>query len=108
MKLNILLFSVLSILFSCGIKGEKYISMEPTLRLEEFFNGSVKLWGMVQDRSGNIVNRFDASIDGRWDGKNGVLDEIFTYYDSVKQDKRVWRITKIDNFHYEGYANDII
>jgi hypothetical protein len=107
-KLTILLFSMLAFLCSCGIKGEKYINMQPTLRLEEFFNGSVKLWGIVQDRSGNIVNRFDATIDGQWNENKGVLDELFTYYDSGKQEKRVWKITKIDDLHYEGTANDII
>lgn len=107
-KLKIILFSVLVLLCSCGIKGDKYTNMQPTLRLEEFFNGPVKLWGMVQDRSGNIVNRFDARIDGQWNGSNGVLDELFTYYDSGKQEKRIWKITKIDDLHYEGTANDII
>ena len=108
MKRKIILFSILALLCSCGIKEEKYTSMQPTLRLEEFFDGSVKLWGIVQDRSGNIVNRFDARIDGKWNGKNGVLDELFTYYDSGKQEKRIWNITIIDDLHYEGTANDII
>jgi hypothetical protein len=108
MKFKIALFSVLILLSACGIKGENYIEMEPPLLLEEFFDGTVKAWGIVQDRSGNIVNRFDVVIEGKWDGNKGVLDELFTYYDTGKTETRIWKITKIDDMQYEGTAGDII
>lgn len=81
--------------------------MKPAFRLEEYFNGPIKAWGIVQDRGGNIVNRFDVDIAGRWEGDRGVLEEVFTYYDGRTQN-RTWEITKIDNRHYQGKAGDII
>jgi len=108
MKLKIILLSMLLFLCSCGIKGENYVDMEPPMLLEEFFNGTVKAWGIVQDRDGNIINRFDVAIKGKWDGKKGVLDELFTYYDTGETETRIWEITKVDDTHYEGTAGDII
>ncbi|MCY4154747.1 MAG: DUF3833 domain-containing protein [Gammaproteobacteria bacterium] len=102
--------SILTFLGACsaGINGDNYLDMQPTFKLEDYFNGPIKVWGIVQDRSGNVVNRFDADMVGRWEGDEGVLDEVFTYYDSGKIQRRKWEITKIDELHYQGKAGDII
>lgn len=107
-RFAIILLGLLSFLHGCGIKGENYTDMQPPFKLEEYFVGTVKAWGIVQDTSGNIVNRFDVVIEGSYDGKTVILDELFTYYDDGRTEKRVWRITKIDDLHYEGTAGDII
>lgn len=96
------------LLSGCAIKGDKYVEKQPTLLLEEFFTGHIKAWGIIQGLSGNVITRFDATIDGRWEGNKGVLDEVFTYYDTGRQDTRVWHITKLDDLHYEGTAGDIL
>ncbi len=102
--------SMLTFLSACsaGIDGANYLQLQPAFKLEDYFNGPIKAWGIVQDRSGNIVNRFDVDLVGRWEGNEGVLDEVFTYYDSGKTQKRKWEITKIDELHYQGKAGDII
>lgn len=101
---------ILTFLSACsgGIKGENYADMKPEFKLEEYFNGPIKAWGIIQDRSGNVVSRFDADLVGTWDGNEGVLDEVFTYYDTGTEQRRVWKITKIDDRNYKGTAGDII
>ena len=110
MIIRVILMSMLTFLSACasGINGENYLEMKPAVRLEEYFNGPIKAWGIVQDRSGNIVNRFDIDIVGRWEGDRGELHEVFTYYDGGKIQNRTWEITRIDDMHYRGKAGDII
>ncbi len=110
-KLGVITVSALTFLNAClntGIKGENYIDMKPEFKLEEYFNGPVKAWGIIQDRKGNVISRFDADLIGTWEGNQGVLEENFRYYDSgVVQDRR-WEITKVDENNYIGSAGDII
>jgi hypothetical protein len=44
---------------------------------------------------------------GHWEGKQGVLDERFTYSDG-KTERRVWRLTKMDDGQYTGTADDVV
>ena len=91
-----------------GIKGGDYLNREPAFVIEEFFQGEIKAWGIVQNRRGKIITRFEADIVGSWDGDNGTLDETFTYLESGENQKRVWKITKLDALSYTGTAGDII
>jgi len=103
------LMGALGFLSSCGgLDGEVYVGMKPEFDLREYFDGPVKAWGFIQDRSGKVVTRFDADIVGSWDGDRGRLDEKFTYYDSGEVQERVWEITKLDGPLYEATAGDII
>ena len=99
---------ILCTLFGCsGIDQEKYANDEPKIDIKEFFNGPIKAWGIVQDRSGNVTARFDVRMVGEWKGDEGTLKEDFTYYDGKKQ-KRTWKIKKLAENKYEGRADDII
>jgi len=92
---------------SAGGKLDHYKEMQPSLALESYFNGPIKAWGIVQDRSGKVTRRFSVDMVGRWEGDTGTLSENFDYYDGKTQ-KRVWTITKIAEGQYEGSAGDII
>lgn len=85
-----------------GYKDEK-----PQLKFEEYFNGPIKAWGIVQDRSGKVTRRFDVDMKGEWKGDEGTLTEVFHYYDGAEQ-TRVWHITRKENGQYEGRADDIL
>ena len=61
----------------------------------------------MQDRSGKVINRFDAVMFGSWQGDTGTLNETFRYYDGKKQE-RVWTIQKLADGRYSGTASDII
>ena len=79
---------------SPAIDGDRYVDVTPEFRLEEFFDGEVKVWGIVQDRSGNLVQRFEADIIGTWKDGTLTLDETFRYAFGEGPEKRVWTITK--------------
>lgn len=86
---------------------DHYQDAQPQLDLATYFNGPIKAWGIVQDRNGHVVRRFDVDMVGSWQGDVGTLKEDFVYYDGEKQ-HRTWIITQIDDDTYTGAANDII
>lgn len=92
---------------SSGIDGSIYIDKSPKLVLNEYFNGDLKAWGIVQDRSGNIIKRFDVSMKGTWKEETGVLEEDFVYSDGVKQ-RRVWNLKNLGEGKFEGSASDVL
>lgn len=94
------------VLVGCSTQIEDYQGEQPELKLEEFFNGELVAYGMVQDYSGKVIQRFKADLQGSWDGNNGVLDEQFYYADGTTQE-RIWRITKTGVNTYEGRADDV-
>ena len=91
-----------------GIKGVKYQNKSPAFKLEEFFSGQSRAWGLVQDYTGNVTSRFDIVLNGEWQGNAGTLHEIFTYYEDGKKQERTWKIKRLDELNYEGQAEDII
>lgn len=98
--------SALSFLIGCSANIEDYQGEQPQLKLEEFFNGDLVAYGMVQDYSGKVIQRFRADLKGTWNGNEGVLDEQFYYADGSEQE-RIWYITKTGENSYEGRASDV-
>jgi hypothetical protein len=90
-----------------GLKVEDYAAENPVLDLAAYFNGTLEANGIFQDRSGKVVKRFHVVIDASWKGNVGTLDEHFTYSDGTKQ-RRVWTISKLDQHHYKGTADDVV
>ncbi|MCW8091785.1 DUF3833 domain-containing protein [Alteromonas sp. ASW11-130] len=93
----------------CGssMEGEQYEKMGPELDLFTFFNSNVKAWGIVQNRSGNVVQRFTVDIKGSVRDTELVLEESFTYHQGKGPTSRTWRIKKISEDKFTGKANDI-
>ena len=89
------------------MKPEDYKNTEPKIKIEEYFQGNVKAWGIFQGRSGKVKRQFTAVMKGSFDGKNLVLDEDFSWNDGEKQ-KRRWVITKLSENKYEGTAPDVV
>ncbi len=87
---------------SVSIDGETYKQHTPSFSLERFFNGDVKAWGIVQNRSGEVVQRFTVDIVGSMDGNVLVLDERFTYSLGEGPESRIWRITPEADGTYTG------
>lgn len=110
MKLHkiIAMIGVLTMLNGCGGNNlDYYKGTAPQADIKEYFNGPIKAWGIVQDRSGRVTSRFDVHMVGTWKGDAGTLTEKFDYYDGKKQE-RVWSIKKLPDGTYEGTAPDII
>ena len=48
---------------------------KPDLRIEKYFAGQTRRWGIFEDRFGSLRRKFFANIRGIWDGEQLVLDE---------------------------------
>lgn len=102
------LLLVVSFLASCGsVDPSTYRSQTPPLALERYFNGRLDGWGMVQDRSGQVLRRFHVAIDAKWEGDVGTLDEDFSWSDGVKQ-RRIWTLRRQTDGRYVGTAPDVV
>ena len=93
---------------SVSIEGNDYIGLQPSLSLEAFFDGEVKAWGIVQNRSGKVVQRFTVSINGHMEDDTLILDERFEYELGEGPEERIWRITPVGDGIYQGEAGDIL
>ena len=102
------LLGVLMMLSGCSSKQvEFYKDTKPVLVMEDYFNGKVKIWGIVQNYRGQVTRKFEADLEGTWNGNKGQLVEHFDFYDGEKQ-TRIWDVTKHNNNYYTGTAGDII
>ena len=90
-----------------GMKPEDFKDQKPKLIIEDFLNGDVKAYGVLQNRGGKVTRQFSANLDGKWDGEQLILDEKFNWSDGEVQ-KRQWTIKKIDDHNYEGTAGDVV
>lgn len=90
-----------------SIDGSLYVENTPEFRLERFFEGEIKAWGIVQDRSGNLLQQFEADIIGSFKDNVLTLDETFIYSLGEGVEERVWTITKKGENSYSGSADDI-
>lgn len=90
------------------MKIEDFKNTTPEFVVKDYFVGDLRAYGLVKDRSGNIIKSFKASMKGTID-ENGVitLDEDFIYNNGEKQ-KRVWTLKPNDDGTYNGTANDIV
>ena len=105
-----LLLAVILILLLNGcskMKPEDYKNTKPIIKIEKYFQGNVKAWGMLQGRSGKVKRHFVADMKGEFDGQTLILDETFIWNDGEKQERR-WTINKIGENRYEGTAPDVV
>ncbi len=116
MKLNLSRLSCLSLLggavallagCASAPTPADYAGEKPVLDLHQYFNGELVAHGMFSDRSGKVVRRFVVQLTGTWAGKEGTLDERFTYSDG-KTERRVWRLTDEGGGRWSGRAGDVV
>ena len=93
---------------SLNIDGPKYADITPDFDLFQFFDGEVEVWGIVQNRSGDLIQRFEANIQGTIDGATLTLDETFEYGYGEGATERVWKITDQYDGAYSGTASDVL
>ena len=89
------------------MKPEDFQNTSPTIKIEKYFEGQVKAWGLLQDRKGKVTRQFKADMFGRFENNTLTLEEEFFWNDGEKQ-KRVWNIEKIDEHNYIGTAADVV
>jgi hypothetical protein len=81
--------------------------MAPALRLETYFDGKSRAWGVFQDRFGTVRRRFDVDIDGAWDGNTLQFHENFLYSDG-ETEARVWTVRPVGDDGYEGRTDGVL
>ena len=89
------------------MKPEDFAGREPELRIEDYFDGQTKAWGIFEDRFGTLRRQFEVEIDGTWDGETLTLVEDFVYADG-ETEQRIWRINKSGGHGYVGYADGVV
>ncbi len=90
-----------------NMKPEDFKGTEPEIKIEEYFNGKVKAWGLLQNRSGKVTRQFKADMLGNFENGILTLEEDFYWTDGEKQ-KRTWKIEKLDEHNYKGSAPDVV
>tara|TARA_B100000029_G_C17454779_1_gene916308 strand:- start:196 stop:744 length:549 start_codon:yes stop_codon:yes gene_type:complete len=90
-----------------NMKPEDFKNTEPILKIEEYFEGEVKAWGILQDRKGKVTRQFEANMLGKFENNILTLEEDFYWKDGEIQ-KRIWKIEKMDEHNYLGSAPDVI
>jgi hypothetical protein len=107
MLAGVVVSTVLLSACSVSLDANKYEQMGPKFDIESFFDGKVKAWGIVQDRGGDVVQRFIVHIDGYEKDGNLILDERFEYGFGDGPKTRVWTLSKNADGSYTGNAGDI-
>ena len=105
--LIILLLFIKSSFYTNTMKPEDFKDTSPTIKIEKYFEGNVKAWGLLQDRKGKVTRQFKAKMFGSFENNILTLEEEFFWADGEKQ-KRVWNIEKIDEHNYVGTAADVV
>lgn len=90
-----------------GMKLDDFKGTEPELKLEEYFTGESKAWGIFEDRFGKLRRQFTVDIIGEWDGETLTLTEDFVYSDG-ETERRIWVIRKDGPNSYVGTADGVI
>ena len=98
---------ITSLILKKNMKPEDFKATEPTIKIEEYFNGQVKAWGLLQNRSGKVTRQFKADMFGKFENNILTLEEDFFWTDGEKQ-KRTWKIEKLDEHNYKGTAPDVV
>lgn len=108
MRKLLVLAAAVVMLAGCGTMNVKdFAGRTPELRLEDYFAGQTRAWGLFEDRFGTVRREFTVDITGTWDGRELVLEEDFLYSDG-ETERRVWRIEKTGPDTYRGTAGDVV
>ncbi|WP_366657757.1 DUF3833 domain-containing protein [Fodinicurvata sp. EGI_FJ10296] len=98
----------MGVLTGCSsMKPEDFAGTEPRFRLEEFFEGQTRAWGIFEDRFSNLRRQFTVDIDGEWDGQTLTLVEDFVYADG-ETEQRIWTIRPDGENGYVGEAGNVV
>lgn len=61
----------------------------------------------MKDWRGKVNRRFNATMEGKWQGNEGILEEQFIFDDGEKQ-SRTWKIKLSDDNNFIASAGDVV
>ncbi|MEW5682495.1 MAG: DUF3833 domain-containing protein [Pseudomonadota bacterium] len=95
------------LLSGCSQSVTDYVNETPTLKLDQFFQGQSRAWGVLHDWQGKQSVRFTAELCGSWQGNNGDLYELF-YFSDGRIEQRHWQLQQNADGSISGSAGDVI
>ena len=107
---TVLVLFLLVVTTGCaGVEIQDYKNTSPELKIEDYFQGSSKAWGIFQDRFGKVRRQFIVDINGTWDenAQQLKLVEDFVYNDG-ETEQRIWIINKAGENTYTGTADGVV
>ena len=103
-------YSLIALLFTltaCSQSVTEYQGVTPELTLKQFFQGTAKAWGVLQDWQGKQSVRFNAELCGEWQGDDGNLYELF-YFSDGRIEQRHWQLEQHADGRVSGTAADVV
>ena len=79
----------------------------PALDPLQYFEGTTRSWGVIENRRGDPVSQFRADLVGQRQGDELTIEQRFTFADG-KRETRNWRIRRVGRNRYEATANDVV
>ncbi len=61
------------------MKPVDFKNTEPIIKIEEYFEGEVKAWGILQDRQGKVTRQCKADMKGKFENNILTLEEYFYF-----------------------------
>lgn len=85
------------------MKIEDFTGKGPDFRPEDFFDGAIEGWGVMESPLGALLKRYTVKAEGRWDPAEGVVrfNETWTF-DDRHVDTLFWRIRPLGEGKYSG------
>lgn len=78
-------------------------------RLEDYFVGHTRAWGIFEDRFGKRRQQFVVDVTGTWNADKSELTLVEDFvYAGGATDQRTWTVTKRGDTTYEGTTGGII
>jgi hypothetical protein len=107
---NVLAVLLALILSGCSsVDIATYKNTQPTLSIEDYFNGKTVASGVFQDRFGNVRRRFTVDIVGTWVPETRTLTLVEDFvYDDGEVEQRIWTIIKQEDGTYRGQAKNVV
>ena len=107
-KLCAAVASLAFMLGSCtSITTKDYENNKPKLDIRQYLSGPLEASGILFDMSGKADLSFHVTMEGKWNGNNGTLEEHFVYSDGRK-DQRTWSVKFSDDHNFTATAHDVI
>lgn len=88
-------------------KPEHYAETGPDFDLRRHLSGPIVCEGMIYGPLGRVTSRFEARMEGHWDGATGRLAEHFQYSSGTRQD-RAWHLRMGNDGTFTATAADVI
>lgn len=105
---NVIAMPLLLLLGACSSPDvTHYAAQQPVFDPVQFFVGKTEAWGMFQQRSGEVVKRFQVDIHGRQQDDQLILEEHFRYDDGSTQE-RIWTLQRQADGSWRGRAGDVL